>query len=114
MYFLCVDFVVVEEVFIEARRVVSLDAAMGFKVVTATFLETEEIGVGDGFAAGSKVVTHWRPQHTQGGSGTSESCPHVPQSLFASPSAAHVCLSFCRLHPNDQTRQQQAFRPFLE
>lgn len=49
---------VVEEVFIEARRVVSLDAAMGFKVVTATFLETEEIGVGDGFAAGSKVVTH--------------------------------------------------------
>lgn len=53
-----VDFVVVEEVFIEARRVVSLDAAMGFKVVTATFLETEEIGVGDGFAAGSKVVTH--------------------------------------------------------
>lgn len=47
----------VEVIFVETCGVVISDVAMGFKVVTDTFFETEETGVVDGFAVGFEVVT---------------------------------------------------------
>lgn len=46
-----------EVIFVETCGVVISDVAMGFKVVTDTFFETEETGVVDGFAVGFEVVT---------------------------------------------------------